>query len=233
MRSIVLTDKGKRKINQDFVLVQNISPDTFLMLIADGMGGYSNGEVAARVVSENILTFLSTVKDIKSNHIQKAVNKANLVLKQMKEDSQEKMGATIGGLVLSKNEALCFWVGDVKIFHFKNNKLHYESNAHSLMNQIIENGSITDAERVSKYKHVVTRSVQGDVEQSQIDYCKIENLTAQDMLLICSDGVHDVYDGIQIQQILNNSDTVDDAMRRIEKRLLDDANDNFSLISVF
>ena len=72
------------------------------MLIADGMGGYSNGEIAAKVVSENILTFLSTVKDIKSNHIQKAVNKANLVLKQMKEDSQEKMGATIGGIILSK-----------------------------------------------------------------------------------------------------------------------------------
>lgn len=230
MRSIVLTDKGKRKINQDFVLVQNISPDTFLMLIADGMGGYSNGEIAAKVVSENILTFLSTVKDINSTHIQKAVNKANLVLKQMKEDSQEKMGATIGGIILSKKEALCFWVGDVKIFHFKNNKLRYESNPHSLMNQIIENGSITDVERVSKYKHVVTRSVQGDIEQSQIDSCKIEDLTPQDMLLICSDGVHDVYDGIQIQQILNTSDTVDEAMRRIEKRLLIEAKDNFSLI---
>ncbi|MDF1865317.1 MAG: protein phosphatase 2C domain-containing protein [Saprospiraceae bacterium] len=230
MKSLIFTHKGKRKINQDFVLIQNINPDTFLMLIADGMGGYEQGEKAAKAVAESILTFLSTTNEIGINQIQKAINKANLVIKQMTIDSQVKMGATIGGIILNKNSAICFWVGDVKIFHFNNNKLQYESHSHTLMNEIIENGSIKDPERISKFKHVVTRSVQGDIKHSQIDFHEIENLSNDDMFLICSDGVHDLYDGIHFQQLLNNSSTIEEAINCVENRLMLEAEDNFSLM---
>ena len=51
MKSIVFSHKGKREVNQDFVLVQNINPETYLHLIADGMGGYEHGEIAAKLVA--------------------------------------------------------------------------------------------------------------------------------------------------------------------------------------
>ena len=77
MKSIVFSHKGKREINQDYVLIQNMNPEAFLFLIADGMGGYEHGEVASKMVSENIFTFLSTIKQINEEQIQKAINKAN------------------------------------------------------------------------------------------------------------------------------------------------------------
>lgn len=230
MKSIVFTHKGKRDVNQDFVLVQNINPETYLMLISDGMGGYENGDIAAKLVAENILTYLSSVTQIDDLTIQKAVNKANLVIKQLKEKSNSKLGATIGGVVLTPYKAICFWVGDVKIFHFRNNNLQFESYPHTLMNDVISSGSINDANQISKYKHVVTRSVQGDVEYSKVDIHTIESVTGKDLFLICSDGVHNLFEGIQIQQLLNTSDTVDEAINRVEKRLKLEANDNFSLI---
>lgn len=232
MKSIVFTHKGNRDVNQDFVLVQNINPETFLMLISDGMGGYENGEIAAKLVAENILTYLSTVTQIDDLSIQKAVNKANLVIKQFKEKSNSKLGATIGGIVLSSDKAICFWVGDVKISHFKNNRLQFESNTHTLMNEVISNGAITDPDKTTKYKHVVTRSVQGDVEYSKVDINTIDSVTEKDMFLICSDGVHDIFESIQVQQFLNTSATLDEAIERIEKRLKNEAKDNFSLIAI-
>ncbi|MBT2564703.1 serine/threonine-protein phosphatase [Pedobacter sp. ISL-68] len=230
MKSIIFTHKGKREINQDYILVRNLDPETFLFIVADGMGGYEQGERAARLVSENILTYLSSAHDINPNHIQKAINKANLAIRQFKEKTGIKLGTTVGGAIVTSKEALCFWVGDVKIFHFKNNILQKESHSHTLMNEVIDKGSIVNSEQINKYKHVVTRSVQGEVDRSQIDFFKVGLVEDKDVFLICSDGVSDIFSGIQIQQILDSTKSNVEAMNIIEKRLLEEAKDNFSLI---
>lgn len=230
MKTIVNTGKGKRETNQDFVLVQSINPDMFLFLIADGMGGYEYGAEVAELVAENVLTYLSTVNEFNSNQIQKAVNKANLVVRQLKDRTNSKCGATVGGIILSKQEAVCFWIGDVKIFHFREGNLETESRPHTLMNEVIENSQITNASQVSKFKHVVTRSVQGDVELSQIDSFKILPINENDMFLICSDGVHDLFDGARIQQALNTFPTTEEAIKSMWEQLTIEAQDNHSMI---
>lgn len=231
MRSIIFTHKGKREINQDYVLVRNLNPETFLFIVADGMGGYEHGETAARLVSENILTYLSSVPDnINNNHVQKAINKANLAIRQFKEKTGLKLGTTVGGAIVTSKEALCFWVGDVKVCHFKNNILQKESHSHTLMNEIIDKGSIINPNQINKYKHVVTRSVQGEVDRSQIDFFKVSLVEDQDVFLICSDGVSDIFSGIQVQQILSRTKSHVEAVNIIERRLIEEAKDNFSLI---
>ncbi|MBC9795413.1 PP2C family protein-serine/threonine phosphatase [Sinomicrobium weinanense] len=232
MKSIVFSHRGKREVNQDFVLVRNINPETYLHLIVDGMGGYEHGEIAAKIVAESILTYLSTVEIIDEAQIQKAINKANLSIRQLRKKNNTKVGATVGGVILQSNQATCFWVGDVKIFYYKNNKLVRESTSHTLIDEVISNGTIKDLKQINKYKHVVTRSVQGDVYLSQIDVFTQEKIDDSDLFLICSDGVHDLYNGIHLQQILNTSDSYEEAFNRIEKRLMNEAKDNFSLITL-
>jgi serine/threonine protein phosphatase PrpC len=232
MTTFTVTHKGKRKENQDVVLINAVNATHTLYLIADGMGGYERGAQAAKIVAESISVHLSTLKDIDSKDIQKAVNKANLAIRQAKQDTHEKMGATIGGVILSGDKALCFWVGDVKIFHFRDKTLCFETSPHTLMNEIKSNGSITDVEQLSKYKHVVTRSVQGDIALSEIDYVELEDLTDKDVLVICSDGVHDILNGRDMAQILGVTENFEAALNIIEKRLLEDAQDNFSLIAI-
>jgi serine/threonine protein phosphatase PrpC len=232
MKSIIYTHPGKREVNQDFVLAQNLKSDVFLFLVADGMGGYENGEIASRLVAENVSTHLSTAINVEINDIQKAINKANLVIRQFKEKSGQKLGATVGGVVLTSNQALCFWVGDVKIFHFKNNKLQNESHSHTLMNEVLDNSSIVDTKQLNKYRHVVTRSVQGKVDRSKIDCFKISGFDDTDSLFVCSDGVTDVISGTQIEHIFNSAITHTEAMKIIENRLISEANDNFSMILV-
>lgn len=232
MNSIIISHIGKRESNQDFVLVENINSDTQLHIVADGMGGYENGEIAASLVAENILTYLSTVQNIDSIQIQKAINKANLVIRQEKDKRGAKLGATVGGIVYHSNQAICFWVGDVKIFHFKNKKLIKESTSHTLIEEIIKNGSIKDSKQINKYKHVVTRSVQGDVEHSKIEYFKVDNIDHSDLFMICSDGVHDIYEGLVIQNLLNSNDTLEKTVSQIESSLKFEAKDNFSLIAL-
>ena len=76
------SNKGKRKSNQDYLFSKSINPDCILNMVVDGMGGYEYGEVASKLVAENIHTYLSTVQEINEKEIQKAVNKSNLIIKQ-------------------------------------------------------------------------------------------------------------------------------------------------------
>lgn len=50
--------------------------------------------------------------------------------------------------------------------------------------------------------------------------------------MICSDGVHDILDGFQIQRILNSSNSLEKATKEVENLLIIEATDNFSLIGI-
>ena len=58
MKIYEYTNKGSREVNQDFVTHSVISSNTAIMVVADGMGGYSFGEIASQVISESIVEFV-------------------------------------------------------------------------------------------------------------------------------------------------------------------------------
>ncbi|OUR98391.1 hypothetical protein A9Q86_15205 [Flavobacteriales bacterium 33_180_T64] len=231
MKSITLTHKGKRKINQDVVLVKNINPDTYLYVVADGMGGYDNGEIAAQITTESLLTFLSNTDVIDKESIQKAINKANLAIRQFQEQNHSKLGATLGAIILSKGLAKCFWVGDIKILHYSDKKLAFESKSHNLINELIGNELSNETLKSSKYSHIVTRSIQGDVKKSVVSYQEL-NIKEKDELIICSDGVHSIIDSQNILFLMNNTETSAFFIDELNCRLVNEANDNASLIYV-
>jgi protein phosphatase len=66
------------------------------------MGGYDRGDEAAKIVSENIFTFLNYADNINEQNIQQAVQKANLAIKQFNIKNNIKSGATIGGIIVNK-----------------------------------------------------------------------------------------------------------------------------------
>ncbi len=229
MKSTTLTHIGKRKVNQDVILTKSIDTNTHLYLVADGMGGYDNGELAAQIATENVLTFLSNIDKINEETIQKAINKANLAIRQYQEQNLSKMGTTLGAIVLSQGIAKCFWVGDIKILHYSNNKLLFESKSHNLINELSNNESSNEDFKSSKYSHIVTRSIQGDIKKSVISYQELI-VKENDELIICSDGVHSIFDSQTLLFLMKNEQT--GFINKLNDRLKKEANDNASLILI-
>jgi protein phosphatase len=224
------SNKGNRKSNQDYLFSNLINPDCSIHMVVDGMGGYEYGEVAAEVVAENIHTYLSTVKEINEKEIQKAVNKANLKIKQKGCDLNVKIGATLGGVIIFKTSAFLFWVGDVKIIHVRNNEVIFESHSHTLINQMIDNGNIIN--KIERYKHIVTRSVSGDIKDSVIGCHTVSNLLANDLIVTYSDGVSDMLNSYQINSIFKSAVTTQEGVNQVESLCNDNAKDNFSMMVV-
>ncbi|KUG12505.1 PP2C family protein-serine/threonine phosphatase [Elizabethkingia miricola] len=226
MRHTFFTGLGTREQNEDVILIENFSQSSTLYLIVDGMGGYERGEIAAKLVAENIATYLRSAPTLNTAEVQTAVNKANLAVKQFNEANGISSGATLGGVLLIGSSALCFWLGDVKIYHLRNNKLLQESHSHSLLNEMSDQEFPKSAENRRRYGHIVTRSVSGKRENTTLDYFQIENLSDHDSFIICSDGVHNT---MTIEYLILHF-AADDGSKSMEDYLKIHAKDNYSWI---
>ena len=205
MKALTLSHLGKRPTNQDLLLEQTFKDGSSLFAVNDGMGGYEHGEIAAQLIVDSMSTYLSSVDIIDSFQIQKAINKSNLFIRQRNIALLGNMAATIGGIFIREETVIYFWVGDVKIFHFRNGGLIFESSAHTLVSELVENKSILDPAKLSRYKHVVTRAIQGDVKLSQAELYSGDFDIENDILIVCSDGVHDLFDGLQFANMIERS----------------------------
>lgn len=231
MKATIISHIGKRKTNQDLTLAKKINADSCLYLVADGMGGYDNGDIAAKIVIESTTTYLSNSSEIDESVITKAINKANLTLRKYQEQNHSKLGSTLGGIIVIGNIAKVFWVGDVKILHYSQGKLCFESLAHNITNELAGLDRLSIKAPSAKYDHIVTRSVQGDIKKSIPSYKEVL-LNKGDQLLICSDGVHNIIDSHTLQYMLNNEDSLNSAIDIIDQRLEKEAVDNATLILI-
>lgn len=222
-----LTGIGKRENNQDFICIDRLESGAAFFLIADGMGGYEKGDEAARIVTENIFTFLNFVGSINEQNIQQAVQKANLAIKQFNSKNNIKSGATIGGIIVEENAVHFFWVGDVMIYQINKDKVLFQTRSHTLVNSLLETESIKEEKSLEKYKHIVTRSISGKPSESSIGYQSIQ-FSEEDSFIICSDGVHNTVSVEQILMYINQ----ENGLQQLESQFLKDAQDNYSIIAV-
>lgn len=222
-----LTGKGKRESNQDFICIDRLESGASLFLIADGMGGYDKGDEAARIVSENIFTFLNFVGRINEQNIQKAVHKANLAIKQFNSKNNIKSGATVAGVIVEEENVHIFWVGDVMVFQTNKDKVLFQTKSHTLVNTLLESESVKEEKSLEKYKHIVTRSISGKPSESNIGY-QLVQFSDEDLFIICSDGVHNV---VSVEQVLlyRNKEKV---LLELEDQFLKESHDNYSIITI-
>ncbi len=229
MKHLSLTGIGTREKNEDVILIEEFDQDSILYLVVDGMGGYQKGEIAAKLISENIATHLRSVADLNRQAVLNAFKKANLSIKHFNNENEIKSGATVGGVLIVGEIAYSFWLGDVKIFYLKKEKLIWESTSHSFVNEMFEQDLRKTTEIKKKYGHIVTRSISGKREKSTPEIFEIENLSKDDSFIICSDGVHNVMTLEHLRLLLSE----ENGLEKINVYLSDHARDNFSFIYVF
>lgn len=194
MEVVSYTAKGQRKSNEDFFLHREFPQGESLFLLADGMGGYSFGEIAASLACETIAhTIESNLGKISAVElIKQAVSDSNKAILEKRQEIGGKMGTTIAGAFIENKTAYFFWLGDVRIYHFRNNKIIFQSTDHSLINEMKKNGRVTSSE-MERYKNIVTRHLSGSVQEYEMPVI-LSDLMANDIIILCSDGLWQNWD---------------------------------------
>lgn len=193
-------------------LVRERNEDTYaidaslgLYLVCDGMGGHAAGEVASRLATDSIRSYMqehlqapgstacSTYDDAVSpiaNLLGGAIGHANRVI--FREARQRPvfagMGTTVVGLLIRGQVASIAHVGDSRLYLIRNRDIDCLTIDHSL--EVARNAPnlVDDGKTKRSYgTSVLTRAV-GVADSVAVDLSETP-LLAGDVLILCSDGL--------------------------------------------
>ena len=159
-----LTDIGNiRQINEDY-FSYSIIDDIEIYIVADGMGGHNAGEVASQVAVEAVIQYIKENKDTSDLKalLKDAIVHANSVIyNKSKENPDLKgMGTTITAYFKKGNESMVANVGDSSCYIVKDDKISKITKDHSLVQQLIDEGTITEQEAKNHpNKNIITRAI--------------------------------------------------------------------------
>ena len=180
---IEYTNIGRRAQNQDFVLSKEIGENKAIYIVADGMGGYSDGDIAAKIAAEEIANHIA-----KGKTIPESVLDANAELsKTIRERGVSKMGCCFAGIEVDGYIGNIFWIGDCRVYLFRDGKQIFVTQDHTMIAEMEKHGKVTYSQR-ERYGHIVSRGFMGSPKDIA-DVSKLE-LKPGDEIVICSDGLH-------------------------------------------
>jgi serine/threonine protein phosphatase PrpC len=236
-----------RSHNEDTVFVDGASG---ISILADGMGGYSAGEVASgiavNVVSTGMLPELQSGRELSKVDVQTGLTHGALLLQQqiaaankgIYEAAQARpecagMGTTIVAAVFCGNRVSIGHIGDSRCYRLRGDKLEQLTHDHSLLQEQIDSGQLTPEQaKYSLNKNLVTRAlgIEAIVPTDIAEY----RLEANDIYLLCSDGLTDMVEPEVIHTMVDQRRT---DLAQASADLIDLANqnggrDNISVILV-
>jgi serine/threonine protein phosphatase PrpC len=223
-----------------------------VFIVADGLGGHDNGQVASRmtinIIAERMVRELlaaplaaekngESVKPFDEDALitlfHDAIEDANAALCQKNQLDKTDMGSTITGFMVVGEHAYIVNVGDSRTYMLRGNQLYQLTTDHSLVAQLVAGGLIEpDDVYTHPQRSQIFRSL-GDKLNVQIDIFK-QQLQPGDILLSCSDGLWEMVRNPQIESTLDNAPDPETACAQfIEAANKNGGEDNVSAIVVF
>jgi serine/threonine protein phosphatase PrpC/serine/threonine protein kinase len=250
IRAAVMTDVGMvREHNEDatmaveFVRQSLVDPaQSYLFVVADGMGGAEAGEVASAIAVGAIRNYVESglgnaeVQN-PSQLLTAALEEANrkIIEYQAAHPESRGMGSTAVSVLIVPPEGAVAWVGDSRVYLSDAAGLRQLTRDHSLVQRLIEIGQITPEEaRHHEHKHVITRSL-GARQSGPAGAEGIAlRLKRGDRLMLCSDGLTAHVEDHTIGEVLRRHDDPYTATRELVVAAnAGGGSDNVSVIVVF
>lgn len=228
------TDVGlKRKNNEDVFIA---SPELDFCLAADGMGGAAAGEIASKIFAETTQKIFSENNDRSQKEvlyrIQKAFRDANAkILEHVIQNTSHKgMGCTAELLAFAEDGFIVGHIGDSRTYRLREGHLEQLTQDHTIVQQQFEQGLISSDEiKQHPLRNVIFRAV-GIKEELALDLI-MGKISADDIFLLCSDGLTDMIPDEQIREILcSDSDIPHKAEELIENAKEAGGIDNITVV---
>lgn len=186
---------GNRKHNQDRAAYA-YSSDALLVVLADGMGGHLHGEVAADFVID---TFVRSFDRDARPHIAEperfisaAMRRAHELIMEFARDNalSSYPGSTCVAALIQDGNINWGHAGDSRLYLLRNGAVLSRTSDHSMVQQWIKWGMITDEEaRVHPQRNRITNCLGGSENMFYVETGKPVAMKSGDVLLLCSDGL--------------------------------------------
>jgi serine/threonine protein phosphatase Stp1 len=188
--SAAATSAGNVRVaNEDTYLIDGVGG---LWVVADGMGGHQQGELASQMVAEALLDVPACLDlDERLRKVAEALHWVNFHLscERTLTSPEQIIGSTVMALLTQSGRAACIWAGDSRCYLLRRGVLYQISEDHSLVQQWVNAKRLTAEEAMQHpNSNVVTRAI-GVSRELMLESAEFE-LYADDMLLLCTDGLY-------------------------------------------
>ena len=178
-----------------------------LVLVADGMGGHSAGEVASEICCAAVHRAYYDDASATPQALRGALLEANrLIFEAASRDPRlHGMGTTCTALVLRGWQAFWAHVGDSRLYLARDDGLYQMTQDHSVVARLVADGQLARAEaRHHADRNVILRAL-GTHPDVQVDAVEQPlDLRPGDRFLLSTDGLTDPVDDGELLQVLGS-----------------------------
>lgn len=218
-------------------LVRQRNEDRFyaqgpLLIVADGMGGYTGGEYASTMVVDTIAKVVNEATEMSTEVLENAILQANRMVYEKSQSYKELEGMGTTAVVAYVQEDILYWahVGDSRLYIYGSEGLLRMTKDHSMVQQLVEAGTITEEEVIHHPKrNMLTRAI-GVYETVEVDTGVVE-VHQNDRILLCSDGLSGYIEESKIEQVLSEEKNESRALEDLVHLVYDaGARDNVTIV---
>lgn len=210
------SDTGNiRSLNEDFAAYL-ISDSLKLFIVADGMGGHNAGEVASKMAVDSVLSYFEEIETVEKGMLKESIKKANNEIYKYSRNVFEciGMGTTLTACLIAEDFIEIANVGDSSCLGVKGEKIEKITKDHSLVQELVDSGSLTEEEALAHPKrNIITRAI-GTSEEVEIDLYDIEK-ERYDEFLLCTDGLTNEVERKEVLSIINESEDYSEACEKL------------------
>jgi protein phosphatase len=245
-----MTDRGRqRPSNQDHFLVADLNKSMRvhgtslhiddqtriyggsqgkLLVVADGMGGETEGERASTIAVDQLTTFVlnslswcfrleeDSEHDFEE-HLKQAIESCQESIHDVARQHPEmkSMGTTMTLVYIVWPRAFVVHVGDSRCYLLRKGKLEQVTVDHTMATILAESGKMDrDEARKAPMGHALWNAIGGRSDELSVDVHRL-SLRPDDALLLCTDGLHDMVPDDKLALILNADTGAEAACRNL------------------
>lgn len=230
------SDTGRVRDHNEDAVISDM--EIGLLALADGMGGYNAGEVAAELAANTVNKLMREASvrpdrgetDSESGlmrqtiALRNAVSRANKIIWQTAQTQPncQGMGTTLASCMFFDDRVSIAHVGDSRVYRLRNDRFEQLTLDHSLLQELVDRGfySREEAQR-STNKNYVTRAL--GVEASVDVEVQEETVEPGDIYMLCSDGLTDMVEDEDIHLTIS---TFSANLQTVAEQLVELANEN-------
>lgn len=246
------TDHGLHRLDNEDSLTAltldatyaGIRSNVGVYMVADGAGGRAAGELASRTAVETVMEYLAAHSLAKvaggslpaacdlSAELTSAFSAANMAIRRLRANRSEKLATTLTVLIVTGQRGLVAHAGDTRLYRWNGVELQQVTHDHTLAAHLRAEASPSDPRQARTLGRNQLECALGAADMIEPEVCEL-NLAADEVLLLCSDGLTSEIADSQIAEILARSAS----LKLAAHSLLDSANaaggrDNITVVLV-
>lgn len=185
---------GHREDNQDRATVA-VTPAAALMIVIDGMGGHSDGALAAETARASLLaSFGREVAPLLDplGFLHRALGRAHEDVCALGRDLKIEARPRATCAICLVQQGMAYWahIGDSRVYHLRAGEVLERTRDHSHVEVLLQEGVITEAEvQGHPMRNFVECCIGGDPTIPEMSISGQRRLAPGDLLLACSDGL--------------------------------------------